>query len=82
MLTVAIAGLGAIGLDVARALDRGIPGLKLIAVAARDHAKAAANLAGFINPPRIVEVAGLAALPDDELVARRARRSASLREWG
>ena len=28
-LTVGIAGLGAIGLHLARALDRGVPGLKL-----------------------------------------------------
>ena len=44
-LTVGIAGLGAIGLHLARALDAGVEGLKLIAVAARDHAKARDNLA-------------------------------------
>ena len=37
---VAIAGLGAIGRDVARALARGVPGLVLACVAARDRAKA------------------------------------------
>ena len=34
---VAIGGLGAIGLKVARRLDEGIPGLDLVAVSARDH---------------------------------------------
>ncbi len=58
--TVAIGGLGAIGLEVARALDRGVEGLRLIAVAARDHAKARANLAGFSQAPRIVDLAALA----------------------
>ncbi len=37
--TVAIGGLGAIGLKLARALDAGVDGLQLIAVAARDLAQ-------------------------------------------
>jgi aspartate dehydrogenase len=52
--TVGIAGLGAIGLHLARALDRGVPGLKLASASARDRAKAEANVAGFKHPPRIV----------------------------
>lgn len=60
MTTVAIAGLGAIGLPLARALDAGIEGLHLIAVAARDAAKAEARLAGFRSPPRVVPIAQLA----------------------
>ncbi len=59
-LTVAIAGLGAIGLPLARALDAGIPGLRLLMVAARDRQKATANLAGFRSPPDIVGLAELA----------------------
>lgn len=59
-LTVGIAGLGAIGLHLARALDAGVEGLSLMAVAARDHAKARANLAGFRNPPPIFDLDGLA----------------------
>lgn len=59
-MKVAIAGLGAIGLKLAAALDAGVPGLELVAVAARDHAKAAANLKGFRNPPRVVPIAALA----------------------
>lgn len=58
--TVAIAGLGAIGLDLARALDRGVEGLRLVAVAARDPAKAAANLAPFANRPALVPLGELA----------------------
>ncbi|HLJ06774.1 MAG TPA: aspartate dehydrogenase [Acetobacteraceae bacterium] len=57
--TVAIGGLGAIGLKLARALDAGVDGLELIAVAARDRAKAEANLAGFRGPPRVVSLAEL-----------------------
>ena len=58
--TVAVAGLGAIGLPLARALDQGIEGLTLIAVAARDPVRARARLAGFHNPPRVVDFAALA----------------------
>ena len=46
-LTVAIGGLGAIGAHLARALDAGVEGLRLVAVAARDQAKARRTIAGF-----------------------------------
>jgi aspartate dehydrogenase len=59
-LTVGIAGLGAIGLHLARALDAGVPGLRLHSVSARDRAKAAANCAGFRAPPAVVDNAALA----------------------
>jgi aspartate dehydrogenase len=58
--TVAIGGLGAIGLKLARALDAGVDGLQLSVVAARDQAKAHANLQGFRAPPRIVTLTALA----------------------
>ena len=58
-LTVAIGGLGAIGLALARALDRGVEGLELIAVSARDKDRARANVAGFTRPPAVVELAEL-----------------------
>ena len=45
-LTVGIAGLGAVGLNVARRLEQGIPGLVLVAVAVRDRDKAKRNLPG------------------------------------
>jgi len=57
--TVAIAGLGAIGLPLARALDAGVDGLRLIAVSCRDQIKGRANLAGFQDPPRLVDISDL-----------------------
>jgi aspartate dehydrogenase len=59
-LTVAIGGLGAIGLDLARALDRGVAGLRLIAVSARDQARARSNVAGFAGVPEVVDLDELA----------------------
>jgi aspartate dehydrogenase len=58
--TVAIGGLGAIGLKLARALDTGVDGLRLIAVAARDQTKAEAHLRDFRARPRFVPLADLA----------------------
>jgi aspartate dehydrogenase len=58
--TVAIAGLGTIGLPLARALDAGVDGLRLIAVASRDQVKALANLVGFRSQPRLVDLPDLA----------------------
>jgi aspartate dehydrogenase len=43
-LHIGIAGLGAVGLDVARRIEAGIPGLVLSAVAVRDAEKARRNL--------------------------------------
>jgi aspartate dehydrogenase len=63
-LKVAIGGLGAVGLPVARALDAGIPGLVLAAVSARDEAKARRSMAGFKNPVPIVPLGRLADLAD------------------
>jgi aspartate dehydrogenase len=59
-ITVAIAGLGAIGLPLARALDAGVPGLTLAAVAVRDRTKAACQLGDFRAAPRVVSLAELA----------------------
>ena len=58
--TVALAGLGAIGLPLAHALDQGIEGLRLIAVAVRDPVRARARLAGFHTPPMLVDFDALA----------------------
>ena len=60
MKTVAIAGLGAIGLALAEALDRGVDGLRLILVSARDLERAGARVASFAHPPRVTDIAGLA----------------------
>lgn len=60
VLSVAIGGLGAVGLQVARALDRGIEGLRLVAVSARDKNSAARNLADFSSAIEIVPLEDLA----------------------
>ena len=59
-LRVAIGGLGAIGGHLARALDAGVEGLTLSAVASRDPEKAARTLAGFRAPPAMVPLEALA----------------------
>jgi len=64
MLTVGIAGLGAIGLRLATALDAGVEGLRLVAVAARDGEKAKAAVAGFAAPPVVTGIGDLAGLAD------------------
>jgi aspartate dehydrogenase len=64
-LKVAIAGIGAIGLPVARGIDAGaIPGLALAAVSVRDEAKARAAMAAFKSQPVIVGLAALADIAD------------------
>lgn len=60
-LTVAIAGLGAIGFRVAAAIDAGaVPGIRLTAVSARNRAQAADRLAAFQAPPAVLSLADLA----------------------
>ena len=60
-LGVGIGGLGAIGLKIAKTLDQGlIPGLRLVAVSARDHDKARRNLSGLSSIPEVTSLAGLA----------------------
>jgi aspartate dehydrogenase len=62
-LTIAIAGLGAVGMRVARAIDRGaVPGIRLVAVAARDPLRARERLAGLRNPPPIASLGELAGM--------------------
>src|SRR5919204_244147 len=60
-LRLAIAGLGAIGFQVARRVDQGaIPGIELAAVSVRDAERARRNLAGFRAPPRLLALEDLA----------------------
>lgn len=60
-----IAGLGAIGLAVARAVDAGrIPGIRLVAAAVRDRDKATKATASFKAPPRLVGLEELADVAD------------------
>jgi aspartate dehydrogenase len=56
---VAIAGFGAIGRVVAEHLERGIDGLTLAAVSARDTARAQAAMAGFAKPVLVLPLARL-----------------------
>jgi aspartate dehydrogenase len=53
-LRIAVAGLGAIGLKLAEALDRGIPGCVLAAVSANDRDKAAKRLAHLARAVPVV----------------------------
>lgn len=73
-LKLAIAGLGAIGLAVARKVDAGeIPGFVLVAVSARDAAKARRNMATFRSPVPVVPLAALADQADVVLESVPAR---------
>jgi aspartate dehydrogenase len=76
-LRVAIGGFGAIGKVVARRLDRGIEGLTLAAVSARDPARAEEAMAGFA---RAVPVVPLARLWEDADVVVECAPAAVLRE--
>jgi aspartate dehydrogenase len=58
-LQVAIGGFGAIGKVVAQHLDRGVDGLALAAVSARDADRAKAAMASFARPAPVVPLAGL-----------------------
>lgn len=61
---VAIAGFGAIGKVVAERLDRGMDGLTLAAVSARDVSRAERAMAGFARPVPILPLARLADAAD------------------
>jgi aspartate dehydrogenase len=64
-LSLAIAGLGAIGLAVARRVEAGaVPGMRLTAVSARDQDKASKTVSAFKSPPRILGLAALAEAAD------------------
>jgi len=63
-LRVAIAGLGAVGLKLAQELDKGIDGLSLEAVSARNKSAAAGRLSGLKKQVPIVDIADLEPLAD------------------
>jgi aspartate dehydrogenase len=63
-LGVAIGGLGTIGAVVARRLDDGIEGLRLVAVSARDKKKAVERVRGFRRPVPVVTLGELAEAAD------------------
>lgn len=76
-LRVAVAGLGAVGWPVVRRLDRGMGGLRLVAVSARDPARAETRLAQLYAP---VPVRAPAELAEDADVVVEALPAASFRE--
>lgn len=63
-LRVAVAGLGAVGLKVAQALDLGIDGLVLSAVSANDRNRAQERVGGFARPVPVVAIEELEPLAD------------------
>ncbi len=63
-LHIGIGGFGTIGGAVGDRLDAGIPGLRLIAVAARDRKKAAHRMAGYETAVPVVSLGELAETAD------------------
>lgn len=63
-LRVAIGGLGTVGTVVAQRLDAGIPGLTLVAVSARDRARAARRVAALRRPVPVLALPELADAAD------------------
>jgi len=64
-LQLGIAGLGAIGLAIARVVDAGgVPGIRLAGAAVRDQAKARRATDTFRQPPRFMDFAALAEASD------------------
>lgn len=58
---LAIAGLGAIGMKVARAVDAGeVAGMELVAVSANNKVAAAERVSRFSSPPAVMELGALA----------------------
>jgi aspartate dehydrogenase len=67
-LRVGIAGFGTIGTVVAAHIDRGINGVALAAVSARDIARAERAMAGFARPVPVVPLSALAASDLDIII--------------
>ncbi len=64
-LKLAVAGLGAIGMAVARRVDQGaVDGIQLVAVSAQDQDRARRRIADFSTPPAVVSLAELSDLAD------------------
>jgi aspartate dehydrogenase len=63
-LRVGLGGFGAIGGALARRLDRGLPGLRLVAVSARDVARAERRVGALATSVPVVTLAELARLAD------------------
>lgn len=80
VIRVAIAGLGAIGLPVARWLDSGVAGLRLAAVAGSSVERAETQTRDFKSRPAIVELARLADHADVVVEALPPQNFAALAE--
>lgn len=63
-MRVAVAGLGAIGTDVVKALDQGIEGLTLVAVSANSPDKHRGWIEGLKSAPKLVPIEQLAEVAD------------------
>ena len=63
-MKVGIAGLGTIGLVVARAIDKGIEDMELVGVTVRDADKAQSRMTGFKHPAPIMDARELADTSD------------------
>ncbi len=63
-LRVGIGSLGTVGYAVAKRIDRGIPGLRLEAVSARDLDRARKRVADFSSPVQVMPLEDLAASCD------------------
>ena len=63
-LKIAVAGLGAVCLPVAKWLDAGVPGLRLVAISAGNKVTAAERVADFRSPPSIMELDALSEVAD------------------
>lgn len=80
-LKLAIGGLGAIGMAVARKVAAGeIPDIELTAVAARDQGKARERIAGLRRPPALVSLSELSQNADVVLESVPARHFAEIAE--
>ena len=64
LVRVAIAGLGAIGLEIAHSLDRGLAGYRLAAVSANDRERAVQRVGGLARPVPVVGIGELEPLAD------------------
>jgi aspartate dehydrogenase len=64
VLRVAVAGLGAIGWPVVQRLDRGMDGLGLVALSARDRARAEERVRELDRPVPVLGLAELAGVAD------------------
>jgi len=63
-LKVALAGLGAVGLPTAKWLDKGVAGLKLVAISAANKDRARNRVTSFNAPPSVLDIGDLADVAD------------------